>query len=64
MRASNNNSAPVVLGVFLDAVREYKLPSRVRGDRGGENRDVAITMIMARGTNRGSFLWGTYVPIE
>lgn len=61
IRAGNKNSAPVVLNVFRDAVKEYGLPSRVRGDRGGENRDVAILMIMVRGRNRGSFLWGTLV---
>lgn len=45
--------------MYLDAVAEYGFPSRARGDRGGENKDVAILMILFRGPGRGSFLWGT-----
>jgi hypothetical protein len=47
--------------MFLDAVLEYGVPSRIRGDRGGENRDVAILMILLRGSARASFMWGSLV---
>lgn len=45
--------------MFLDAIDEYGVPSRVRGDRGGENQDVATLMILMRGFNRASFMWGS-----
>jgi hypothetical protein len=59
LQASTNNRASTVLDMFLDAVLAYGFPSRVRGDRGGENRDVAIFMILLRGLNRASFMWGS-----
>jgi len=65
MRASNNNRAATVLDLFLQAIQVYGTPSRVRGDRGGENINLAIWMIMFRGPNRASFMWGSYVlPIH
>ncbi|KAK6984404.1 hypothetical protein R3P38DRAFT_3332842 [Favolaschia claudopus] len=51
LRASTINKALTVLEVFLAAVGEYGLPSRVRGDRGAENKK--------RGLGRGSFIWGS-----
>lgn len=45
--------------IFQEAVEAYGMPSRVRGDRGGENKDVSVYMIMKRGPRRGSFLWGS-----
>jgi hypothetical protein len=47
--------------MFIDAVIKHGVPSRVRGDRGGENRDVSILMILLRGLNRASFMWGPSV---
>jgi len=59
IRASNNNKSSTALEMFLDAILAYGIPSRVRGDRGGENRDVAILMILLRGLHRASYMWGS-----
>lgn len=61
LRASSNNRAETVLDMFIDAILAHGVPSRVRGDRGGENRDVSILMILLRGLNRVSFMWGPSV---
>jgi hypothetical protein len=48
-----------VLDLFKSAVGEYGMPSQVRGDRGGENIDVATYIIMKNGTHHASFIWGS-----
>ncbi|KAL8283266.1 hypothetical protein RQP46_006044 [Phenoliferia psychrophenolica] len=58
IRASSNNRADTVLEIFLEGVDEYGIPSRLRGDRGGENVRVAIWITDRRGIGRGSYLWG------
>ena len=55
---ANNNYASTVLTVFQNAASEFGWPSRVRGDHGGENVDVASMMIEVRGDGRGSFVSG------
>ncbi|KAF7987119.1 hypothetical protein HWV62_321 [Athelia sp. TMB] len=59
MRASSNNRASTVLDVFLEAAGIWGYPSRMRGDRGGENIDLATFLIMRNGPNRASFMWGS-----
>lgn len=58
LHASANNRANTVLELFISAVNTYGVPSRVRGDRGGENVEVSVWMILRRGPNRASFMWG------
>ncbi|KAF7364508.1 hypothetical protein MVEN_00319500 [Mycena venus] len=61
IHASNNNRADTVLDVFLCAVAEHGLPSRMRGDHGTENVLVAAYMEENRGVVRGSYIWGRSV---
>jgi len=61
MRAANNNRAHTVLELFKDGVEKYGLPSRVRGDHGVENLQVAAFMELSRGEGRGSYIWGRWV---
>src|SRR6201992_3767505 len=61
MQVSSSNMAETVLKLFLNIIKRFGCPSRVRGDRGAENVDLCTWMIMYRGPNRASFMWGTYV---
>ncbi|KAL0568310.1 hypothetical protein V5O48_013678 [Marasmius crinis-equi] len=55
--AANNNRDTTVLDLELRAEADYGRPSRIRGDRGKENKGVALWIIARNGLNRGSFIW-------
>jgi hypothetical protein len=61
LHCSDNNRAATVLEQFKVAVTRYGCPSRVRADKGGENRDVALFMIKNRGVDRNSIMLGRSV---
>lgn len=66
LHCSSNNRADTVTSLFVAAVNEYRLPSRVRSDRGrGGEGNVGVSIFMlqhpARGPNRGSMICGPSV---
>jgi hypothetical protein len=58
LACNTNNTSATVLDLFKKAVVVWGLPSRVRGDMGVENRDVARFMLSheSRGPGRSSYL--------
>lgn len=60
---SNNNRSDTVLDLFVGAIQNYGLPSRVRCDKGTENYGVAHFMLShpQRGLGRGSVITGRSV---
>ena len=63
LHCSTKSKATTVLGLFLNAIENYGLPSRVRSDKGKENVDVAWYMLNypLRGPGRGSKICGRSV---
>lgn len=61
LECCTNNRASTVVTFFQQGVARFGLPYRVRGDRGGENIEVARYMISNRGSERGSFIVGRSV---
>ena len=61
LKCSDNNESDTVYTSFLQAVRQYGLPSRIRCDQGKENVRVAQHMLHHRGIERRSVLVGSSV---
>lgn len=59
LKCTPNNRSTTVYELFLNAVQNFNLPSRVRSDQGLENVAVARHMIERRGSNRRSMLTGS-----
>uniref|UniRef100_A0A1X7VAN8 Integrase core domain-containing protein n=1 Tax=Amphimedon queenslandica TaxID=400682 RepID=A0A1X7VAN8_AMPQE len=51
----------MVLELFRDGVIRLGLPSRVRGDRGGENVQVVEFMVQQSGAGKEAFIFGRSV---
>ena len=58
LHCSTNNRASTVFKLFVEAIRKYGLPSRVRSDQGLENVRIAQYMLEHRDIERGSFITG------
>ena len=61
LKCSTNNRASTAYDAFLEGVRQYCLPSRVRTDQGKENIRIAQHMLEQRGTDRRSVITGSSV---
>ena len=59
MNCSTNNRSETVYNLFVKAVDNFGLPSRVRSDQGGENTKVAQHMLVHRGMERNSIITGS-----
>ena len=51
LRCSNNNKSSTVFGLFLSAIHEFGLPTRVRSDCGGGNVKVHVCILHVSNNN-------------
>lgn len=58
MRASTYNTSKAAACFFVEGVKNYGVPSRVRADNGTEYVDTGRFMVEVNGEDRGSFLTG------
>lgn len=58
LQCCDNNKSPTPYRLFVQATKEHMIPSKVRGDKGGENVLIADFMILHRGPGRRSFIAG------
>ena len=61
LHCSSSNRASTVYGLFLTAVQQFGLPSRVRSDQGHENILVARHMLEHHSVHRKSMLTGSSI---
>lgn len=61
LRVSEVNTKQIVADYFVEAIRAYGVPSRIRVDHGGENNTVCSIMEELRGIERGSAIRGRSV---
>ena len=61
LRAATYNTAEAAGHFFMEGIREFSTPSRVRADHGVEFVKVGRAMNFLRGENRGSFIQGKSV---
>ncbi|KAG9272154.1 hypothetical protein AMEX_G13113 [Astyanax mexicanus] len=61
LNAASNNRAATAYEFFMDGVRKFGWPYKVRADQGVENVDIAQAMLNVRGTGCGSFISGKSV---
>ena len=62
IHCADDNRSPTVLRFYIAGATEFgSLPSRVRCDKGSENRLVALHMLTHKGVDRGSVLVGRSV---
>ncbi|KAJ8309952.1 hypothetical protein KUTeg_011817 [Tegillarca granosa] len=61
MRASSYNTSKAAACFFVEGVKNYGVPSRVRADNGTEYVDTGRFMVEVNGEDRGSFLTGPSV---
>ena len=61
LKCLDNNKASTMYDLFLKAIREYGLPSRIRCNQGHENIQVVRHMLHHRGIERRSALVGSSV---
>ena len=59
LKCTSNNKANTLYEIFLIAVQNFRLPSRVRSDQGLKNMLVARHMIEKRGSEQRSMLTGS-----
>ena len=61
LRLSTNNRASTALHLFIESIREYGVPSRVRADGGSEFNHVEFLMNRLNGDSRSSVIRGPSV---